>query len=155
MAGEVVGAPVGVEPQELTAAECAELLASVEIGRVAWADETGRVVVVPVNFGVDDGDVIFRSAEGGKLGAVDAGRPLSFQVDDAEPAERVGWSVLVTGSASRVHDPAEVERLSAVARPWASGRSQVVRLRPEIVTGRRIPPHAGHITSVWIGPAPP
>lgn len=52
-----------------------------------------------------------------------------------------GWSVLISGTAERVDDPAAVRALAARAatEPWAGGdRPLWIRVRPGNVTGRRI-----------------
>ncbi|HSP38147.1 MAG TPA: pyridoxamine 5'-phosphate oxidase family protein [Frankiaceae bacterium] len=136
----------------LTESECWDLVRGADIGRLAWTQASGHPVVVPVNFIVDDGDVVFRSAEGEKFAAVLADHLLAFQVDDAEPAVRVGWSVLIQGRGSAVTDQAEVERLCQSLRPWSEGRRHVVRLHPERISGRRLSEHPGRVTTLWIGP---
>jgi nitroimidazol reductase NimA-like FMN-containing flavoprotein (pyridoxamine 5'-phosphate oxidase superfamily) len=137
---------------------CLELLATVEMGRVAWADGSGRVIVEPVNFTVDGESVVFRTAEGSKVEAVRQGRPLSFEADDVEPALRVGWSVLVTGAAEIV-DVARDERLRSLAvRPWdeSAPKPYFIRIHADEATGRRIPVHPGgrhvHRRQARIGP---
>jgi uncharacterized protein len=139
--------------QALDRDTCLGLLRSVVIGRVAWADDDGRVVVLPVNFITDGDAIVFRTAEGGKLSAVREGRPLSFEADDVEPGLRTGWSVLVSGTAQVVTDSAVVDRLEhSPLAPWPPmPRSCLVRLLPDQITGRRLPLHAGGVTHERIG----
>jgi nitroimidazol reductase NimA-like FMN-containing flavoprotein (pyridoxamine 5'-phosphate oxidase superfamily) len=94
--------------ESLDRAACTELLTTVGLGRAAWAEQTGQVIVEPVNFAVEDDCVVFRTAEGEKLDAVRRGCTFSFEADDVEPALRVGWSVLVPSMTEIVTDPDEL-----------------------------------------------
>ncbi|MFD8377008.1 pyridoxamine 5'-phosphate oxidase family protein [Streptomyces sp. NPDC059679] len=50
-----------------------------------------------------------------------------------------GWSVAVTGTAARVTDAQELARYQKQLTPWIDARmEQVVRIRPEIVSGYRL-----------------
>src|SRR5262245_48239992 len=123
-----------------------ELLATVDVGRVAWVDASGRVIVQPVNFVVDDESVVFRTDEGDKLDAIREGRPMSFEADDLEPALRSGWSVLVSGVPEVV--TGDDEQLNSLGvSPWdASPKRFFVRINAEQVSGRRLPLRAGGVT---------
>ncbi|WP_064743764.1 pyridoxamine 5'-phosphate oxidase family protein [Actinomadura rifamycini] len=133
--------------RHLDEAACMALLHDVPVGRVAWADDDGRVTVLPVNHLVDGDSIVFGTAEGGKLEAVRAGRPLTFEADDLEPALETAWSVLVTGTAEIITDAAEARRVRALSpRPWPhSPTSFLIRLVPRSVTGRRIPLRPGGV----------
>ena len=78
--------------QVLDRSTCVELLQTVVIGRVAWVTASGDAIVVPVNFIVVDDGVVFRTAEGDKLDAAEAGRRLCFEADDVEPSRSGGVS---------------------------------------------------------------
>jgi uncharacterized protein len=137
----------------LDRAACLRLLGTVDVGRCAWVGENGQVVVIPVNFAIEEGNIIFRSAEGAKLAAARAGQRFSFEADDVEPALRTGWSVLVTGRASEITEPEEAARLVQLVHPWARDeRSNVVRLQTEQVTGRRLRLHPGGTRVVYLDP---
>jgi transcriptional regulator with XRE-family HTH domain len=116
------------------------LVAPGGIGRFLF-DEPGRgPVAVPVNFRMDGDDVIFRTtAEGGITGGLH-GEPVSFDVDHLDNALGEGWSVLLSGTASVVTDPAGLDRAKALGiEPWAGGdRQTYVRIAVTQVTGRRI-----------------
>ncbi|QFG21274.1 pyridoxamine 5'-phosphate oxidase family protein [Actinomadura sp. WMMB 499] len=126
---------------------CMSLLRDAPVGRVAWADDDGRVTVLPVNHVVDGDSLVFSTAEGGKLEAVRAGRALTFEADDLEPALETAWSVLVTGACEIIIDTAEAERVRALPlHPWPrSPKAFLVRLVPHGVTGRRIPLRPGGV----------
>jgi nitroimidazol reductase NimA-like FMN-containing flavoprotein (pyridoxamine 5'-phosphate oxidase superfamily) len=125
--------------QELTGDECRKLLGERHLGRLALVDDEGPVIL-PVNYTLDQGSVVFRTDPGSKLDAAAAGATVAFEVDAADERDRTGWSVVVRGRAGEVSDPAELERLRALPLyPWAPGaKAHYVRIRPASVTGRRI-----------------
>ena len=134
--------------ERLDRERCTQLLATVGVGRVAWSDG-GRVTVEPVNFVYSEDSVLFRTSEGEKLDAVRRGLPLAFEADDAEPALRVGWSVLVRGPAEIMGGPGEADSadVASVAAPWdrSTAKPFLVRIRADDVTGRRLPPRPGGV----------
>jgi nitroimidazol reductase NimA-like FMN-containing flavoprotein (pyridoxamine 5'-phosphate oxidase superfamily) len=124
---------------ELDAGACMELLSDHGIGRLSVATEEGPAVV-PVNYAVADGALVFRTAPGATP-ALAVGRRVAFEVDRVDEALSEGWSVLVVGPAEAVTDPGAVRRLGDLARtsPWAGGERPLwVRIAPERVTGRRV-----------------
>ncbi|WP_406411542.1 helix-turn-helix domain-containing protein [Streptomyces sp. NBC_01614] len=124
---------------ELSPDECRSLLGPHGVGRIALSTASGPVVV-PVNYSVVDGAIVFRTASG-TTPSLAAGRPVAFEVDRIDDAFSRGWSVLVRGRARAVTDPDEARRLteSAYSRPWAGGgRDLWVRVEQQAVTGRRI-----------------
>ncbi|MEU6036801.1 pyridoxamine 5'-phosphate oxidase family protein [Actinomadura sp. NPDC047616] len=140
--------PGGQEPiQVLDRETCLVLLGGVPIGRVAWADDRGRVTVLPVNFVLDGDTVVFRSAAGAKLAAVAAGRPITFEADDVEPALKTGWSVVAEGPATIITDADELRRLESLRlAPWAPDpKPDYVRIAIRHVSGRRLPLHPGGV----------
>jgi len=123
----------------LTETDARALLATAEVGRVGVT--IGALpAIFPVNYGIVDDCIVFRTAPGSKLSAAAAGAVVAFEVDDYDRADRSGWSVLVIGPSEVVHD-AELtfKVLDAAIEPWAGGiRTNIVRIRPELITGRRI-----------------
>ena len=119
--------------------ECMRLLGTAGVGRVAVV-EGGHPMIFPVNYVVDEEEVLFRTASGTKFDAAARGQVVAFEIDDADPIYHTGWSVVVTGWAEEITDPARRERIDAGRlRPWAEGvREHVVAIRTERVTGRRI-----------------
>ncbi|MGW2402335.1 helix-turn-helix domain-containing protein [Kitasatospora sp. NPDC001664] len=123
----------------LTLRQCWALIGAGGIGRVALPGAAGPAVL-PVNYAVDTGSVVYRTSPHGGAAPV-PGTALSFQVDQIDDLDGTGWSVLLTGTAEPVEDPAEVALLSAGpgVEPWAGGsRDLWIRIRPGTVTGRRI-----------------
>ncbi|MFH9131430.1 helix-turn-helix domain-containing protein [Streptomyces griseoaurantiacus] len=124
---------------ELSVRECRALLASHGVGRLAVSTASGPVVV-PVNYTVVDGALVFRTAPG-TTPALAVGNRVAFEVDRVDEALSEGWSVLVRGNARAVTDPGSVRRLGerAVSGPWAGGKRELwVRVDPVEITGRRI-----------------
>jgi len=118
--------------------QCRALLAEEHIGRVVIV--TGGVAAVfPVNYGIVGGDIVYFTSEGTKLRHAAAPSAVSFEVDVVDLAHHTGWSVLVVGTAS-LASPDLASRAEALGvYPWAAGqRHYAVRIRPEMITGRRI-----------------
>jgi nitroimidazol reductase NimA-like FMN-containing flavoprotein (pyridoxamine 5'-phosphate oxidase superfamily) len=109
------------------------------IGRVLYSDRA-LPVIVPVNFVLAGTDVVIRTGRRSRLATHAAGHVIAFEVDDIDSSSRSGWSVVLTGFAELVDDPVEARRLDALGlQSWAPGAAdRYVRLRPDLVTGRRI-----------------
>jgi uncharacterized protein len=124
---------------DMTAQECRARLAGSTVGRVAFCGRRGPQIY-PVNYAVDDGDVVFRVAPYTNLGMEVVGSPVAFEVDDLDPESRSGWSVVVSGTAVAVDDPDDLTRLRRRGpEPWAQGQRQlVVRIASASVTGRQV-----------------
>ncbi len=123
----------------LTSTECAELLETAPVGRVAIT-VAALPVILPVNFRVVGNDIVFRTHPGTKLAAATSGAVVAFEVDAYAPDGRSGWSVVVQGIASEVTDPAELERArESVVEAWAvDGQGDhVVRIDIQTISGRR------------------
>jgi len=124
--------------------DCLRLLASVPLGRIAFQSE-GELIVLPVNHAVDGQSVVFRTASGSKLSAAESENVVTFEADEYDARRRAGWSVVVTGHAEFVYDDSEIESLNRIGlQSWADAveRSFWVRIRPTLVTGRRLSAHA-------------
>lgn len=122
---------------ELDEAECWDLLSAAEIGRIAWC-ERGGPVVLPVNIAVRDGEVWLRTKPQSSLASHVHDHQVAVEVDDVDPFNQAGWSVLVRGRGEMVaydlRPPGWEE-----PTPWAEGsRPLLVRVVPTSVTGRRL-----------------
>lgn len=124
----------------LTEEESLSLLGDGEVGRIGLT--MGALpAIFPVNYRLLDGDIVVRTAPGSKLAAAATGAVVAFEVDDYERDTRVGWSVLVVGPSEVVHDLEVTFKVVDVGlEPWADAgsRTSIIRIRPELVTGRRI-----------------
>jgi nitroimidazol reductase NimA-like FMN-containing flavoprotein (pyridoxamine 5'-phosphate oxidase superfamily) len=120
--------------------ECLRLLATDEIGRLAFVAGT-TPIVVPVNYALDGETVVFRSDAGTKLDHGPRAR-ASFEVDCFDRERRTGWSVVVTGRLEEIthYDAATYDRVRRLAvDPWAGGnKAHWMRLIPDRMTGRRV-----------------
>nr|BFD80720.1 pyridoxamine 5'-phosphate oxidase family protein [Streptomyces sp. Xyl84] len=126
--------------RELDRQECLRLLVTAVVGRVVHTRHA-LPAVLPVNFRVDsDGAVLLRTAAASELARAIDGAVVAFEADEVDPAAHSGWSVVVTGSASVMTDPAERGRLVTDWPPsWVpSPREAFIRIEPELVTGREL-----------------
>ena len=113
----------GVLP--LDADACWDLLPRARVGRLAWIDPDGRVLVVPVNFGLDGRAVVVRTGDTVLLDAARAGARCAFQADDLEPGLRSGWTVLADGHLRVVVvDAGSAERLGSWSAPGCAYRAR-------------------------------
>jgi nitroimidazol reductase NimA-like FMN-containing flavoprotein (pyridoxamine 5'-phosphate oxidase superfamily) len=119
--------------------ECWALVEGTSVGRVG-VTVAALPAIFPVNYTVLDGAVVFRTADGSKLHAASEGTVVVFEVDHVDASDRSGWSVMVLGRAEVVSDLGFALRvLDDGLEPWADGvRARIVRITPELVTGRRI-----------------
>ena len=129
----------GRELRVLGPEECLDLLEPGGVGRVGLMAAEG-IVMLPVNYAVAAGTIVFRTAPDTLLAAC-ANGPVSFEADRFDDASREGWSVLVQGHAHKVADEHGVRSLEHGARlePWAPGARDVwVRITPGLISGRRL-----------------
>ncbi len=125
--------------RELDQDECRELLAAHSVGRVAWCEQDGPVVL-PVNYTVVESAVIFRTSPHSELARRFLTGPASFQVDEFDDFTQSGWSVLARGRAELI-PPDELPDPDDRSEPWAEGtRNIYVRITPHTITGRRVFP---------------
>jgi nitroimidazol reductase NimA-like FMN-containing flavoprotein (pyridoxamine 5'-phosphate oxidase superfamily) len=126
--------------RELERYECLRLMAEVPVGRIVYT-RRALPAVLPVNFSLDgDGAVLLRTSAASELVRAVDGAVVAFEADDVDTARHSGWSVVVTGLATVVTDPAEHERLARTGPvSWVPAPQEVfVRIEPELVTGRQL-----------------
>ena len=97
--------------QTLTTDECRAHVAAGGIGRFLFDDPGSGPVAIPVNYKMDGDDVIFRTSGTSGVGAemrVNAtlAEKVAFDVDHLDDDLGEGWSVLLSGTARIVTDPA-------------------------------------------------
>jgi nitroimidazol reductase NimA-like FMN-containing flavoprotein (pyridoxamine 5'-phosphate oxidase superfamily) len=141
--GRPAGGPAGQGGEPVTVklapGECLQLIAPGGVGRVAFTAGPGPVVL-PVNFAMVENTIVIRTGNGTQIQA-HACDQVAFEVDHLDEAMSQGWSVLVSGQAHPVRDPAELRHLreAAAVWPWPGGEHEAyVRIVPYRITGRRI-----------------
>ncbi|GAA2207639.1 pyridoxamine 5'-phosphate oxidase family protein [Nonomuraea monospora] len=130
--------------RELPETEALRLLAGVPFGRIVFTRHA-LPAIRPVNHVVVGGQIVIRSSPGTILSAhvAPAEAVVAYEADDLDGYERLGWSVIITGVARLVTDPAEAAHLRTMLTPWVAGEmEQVIRIQPEIVTGFALVPAA-------------
>jgi nitroimidazol reductase NimA-like FMN-containing flavoprotein (pyridoxamine 5'-phosphate oxidase superfamily) len=126
---------------ELGPGECLELLRSTPVGRVGVTIDA-LPSVLPVNFALWNGSIVFRTVPGTKLDAAAAGSVVAFQADAYGTADAPGgWSVLVRGIAREVTEPAELAEVATLpldSWAWDGAAGRYVCIAPTVMTGRRL-----------------
>jgi nitroimidazol reductase NimA-like FMN-containing flavoprotein (pyridoxamine 5'-phosphate oxidase superfamily) len=124
--------------EDLAPTECMELVKQEVVGRLGIIVE-GRPEIHPVNFAVAGEEVLIRTDQGTKLSSALEG-PVVFEVDRIEPDARIGWSVMLHGTAQLTS--ARAGRSGSQNRVLQSWREaelpQLLRIVPTRITGRRI-----------------
>jgi nitroimidazol reductase NimA-like FMN-containing flavoprotein (pyridoxamine 5'-phosphate oxidase superfamily) len=114
------------------------MLRGAEVGRLA-VSVADHPDIFPVNVVVDDGSVVFRTAEGTKLAAAVLGRAVAFEVDGYDAASGDASSVVIKGGAVEIDRMPDVfDALDLPLFPWHSGpKHRFVRVEPNHISGRR------------------
>ncbi|MFW5474941.1 pyridoxamine 5'-phosphate oxidase family protein [Knoellia sp. CPCC 206450] len=122
----------------LTTEESWELLRQSVIGRLAVVHDDAPDIF-PVNYTVDHGTIVLRTAGGTKYDAA-RNRPVAFEMDGYDLDRAEAWSVVARGTAVEVRDVDDsIAVMSLPLIPWAEGsKPHLMRLVPDTVTGRRI-----------------
>ncbi len=118
---------------------CWALLRSHEVGRLA-VSIGDRPDIFPINYVVDHGTVVFRTAEGTKLAGAIKGEAVAFETDGYEPDSGEAWSVVVKGHAEEISRIQELldDTTDLPLFPWhAAPKQRFVRIVPDEISGRR------------------
>lgn len=120
---------------ELSPEACWDLLRGHQFGRLALT-VANEPEIFPINYVVQDGTLVFRTAPGTKLAALTVNEIVALEIDGFDQA--TGWSVVVKGRAHPTewgHDYEDAA--SSGLQPWVATVKQVyVRIVPIRVTGR-------------------
>jgi hypothetical protein len=122
---------------ELTVDESWRLLASVSLGRIVFT-MNALPAIRPVNHLIDDKTIIIRSHLGAAIvkRAAGEGTVVCYEADELDPVRHTGWSVIATGLARLVREPATVARYQQRLEPWVERQMDyVVAIEPQIMTG--------------------
>jgi len=118
--------------------ECWELLGTMQFARLAWNSGSGPVLL-PVNYVLHDRTVWMRTTAYSTIAEQVDESQIAVEVDDVDRETHVGWSVLLRGRAEVLYHEEQVPEEVQSLHTWPSGaRPLWVRLRPDIVTGRRL-----------------
>jgi Pyridoxamine 5'-phosphate oxidase len=127
--------------EELTPWQSMRLLGSVALGRIVF---TARALpaIRPVNHLIDGDYIIIRTDLSARITSElrsEAGSVVAYEADAIDPAERLGWSVIVVGVAHRVTDVGQAAAYRRALRPWVAGvMDQVIAIHADVVTGFRL-----------------
>lgn len=126
--------------EELSPSTCWSLLRDIPIGRIALPGD-GDIELFPVNFLVDGGSIVLRTATGTKLSLIAGNSRATFEGDDIDVVAQTAWSVVLKGTVDVVHGhDAIIDTFDVDVQTWQSGpKPTFVRLVPDSVTGRRFP----------------
>ena len=130
--------PMAIEQGPITVLDDNEawnLLSSVPLGRLVTTFG-GQLEIFPVNFVVQNGSVLFRTAEGTKLFTTVMNERVLFEADDHTTVE--GWSVILRGTARMLSGADEIhEAEQAGLMPWVpTEKLRFVRVTPSEISAR-------------------
>jgi hypothetical protein len=122
----------GVYPEDLPRGECLRLMSTVGVGRIIYTRQALPAVEL-VNFTLDGGDIVISTFRGQLASAV-RDSVVAFETDQFSPQYKAGWNVTVIG------------RSREVAPLPVNGHEHLLRVTPEIITGRalRLTPEPHH-----------
>lgn len=127
----------GRQVVELPGPECWKLLGSVVLGRVVFSHHALPAVRV-VRHLVDENAIIVRSPRDDVITG-HGETVVCYEADDMDADRRTGWSVVVTGVARPVREPAAMARYGRLLAACAAGEAgQVIAIEPRLITGRRL-----------------
>lgn len=112
--------------ESLSKEECLALLKGAKYGRVAVVTSDGRPEILPVNYVVRNGTVVFVTGSAVLQARAPLGH-IAFEVDIVDPSSHEGWDVVVSGEGAEITDA--VDRSSLLARSdrvekWAPGKKE-------------------------------
>jgi nitroimidazol reductase NimA-like FMN-containing flavoprotein (pyridoxamine 5'-phosphate oxidase superfamily) len=126
------------EDASLDTQQCLRLLAGMAVGRIVYT-KGAMPAVLPVPFRLDaDGSVVLAQSAASELVRAVDGAVIAFETGEVSGVDGSGWSVTILGRASVAPERS--------ARPGAAAGTDrvLIRIHPEVVTGRRLesPPAA-------------
>ena len=131
------GHEIGSSAVDLDRAQCLALLRGAWVGRVVLSVRCIPVAVA-VHLSMMENDLVLATDHGSELTSDVHGQVVSVQADDFDPTSRTAWSVLVTGTARQVTDPAEIHWASSRVHPWVPAHDPLlVKVPTTLVSGRR------------------
>lgn len=129
---------------QLSEEECWERLRALEIGRLAYhlADE---VHIAPINYVVEEEQILFRTAEGSKLLGVVMNEDVAFEIDQVDNDKEEAWSVIARGAARILDGPDARDADNLRLRAWVdTEKFNVVAIAVDEISGRQF-----HLSRPW------
>lgn len=125
--------------EDLGPSACWAVLRTASVGRLAIHCGDDDVDVFPINYIVDHGTIVFRTASGTKFELIVAERKVTFEADDTDLSDGVVWSVVAKGPTEVIHARDDViGSFDLDVHPFHAGsKPMFVRMTPERLTGRR------------------
>jgi uncharacterized protein len=111
------------------------LLKRTPMGRLALS-AAGELDIFPVNYVVDEGSLLFRTAAGTKLVELTVNNAVAFEIDGHDAT--TAWSVVVKGRAARLDHQSDIDRADTLPlTPWIPTlKHTYVRVTPTSLSGR-------------------
>lgn len=122
--------------EKLDTATALALLGGAGFGRVVFT-QNALPAIRPVNHLLDGGQIVIRTRLSATVTHA-TGTVVAYEADDLDPVRHLGWSVVVTGTARTVDDPARIARLEQALHPWVDHpMDTVIAIDTQLVTGFR------------------
>ncbi|MDA1360998.1 pyridoxamine 5'-phosphate oxidase family protein [Glycomyces luteolus] len=129
------------KPVELDPKVAMGLLIHAEFGRVAFVAD-GLPTIRPLNHAVFEGRILVHTGHASVFAEAVRAQPgleVAYQVDEIKPHSRLGWSVLVAGTAVDVTGERGAEQLGKRVQSWINRPlDTVIAIKPRTVTGLRL-----------------
>jgi nitroimidazol reductase NimA-like FMN-containing flavoprotein (pyridoxamine 5'-phosphate oxidase superfamily) len=134
----------------LSSSQCLALLRTTSVGRIGISVNDAAPEIIPMNFVVDRGTVVFRTAPGTKFAAALEHRPVTFEADGFVAADGLAWSVMIKGTSGLITGQEQLlETYRLPLFPWQpSPKNNFVRIEPDAITGRQFRP----VDPTWWNP---
>jgi nitroimidazol reductase NimA-like FMN-containing flavoprotein (pyridoxamine 5'-phosphate oxidase superfamily) len=133
-------------PVELDAEAALGLLEGAEFGRIAFIAD-GIPTIRPLNHVLLDSRIVLFTRHTSALGRAvrrQADLQVTYQADRIEPRTRLGWSVLVTGTAADISREPHAAQIGLQVESWMKHPlDMVIAIEPHKVTGLRLAAGSG------------
>ena len=132
--------------ETLTREESLQLLGSVSLGRVVFT-HLAPPAIRPVYHLVEADRIIIRAHLGAAIAAIngpEGGTVVAYEADMIDPADHLGWSVIVIGRARHLPGGEADARYRQVLPAWTTGSpDDIIVIQADLVDGFRLIPGVG------------
>jgi nitroimidazol reductase NimA-like FMN-containing flavoprotein (pyridoxamine 5'-phosphate oxidase superfamily) len=135
--------------QQLSRTRALALLGSVDLGRLVFTHQA-LPAIRPVNHLVEAESIIVRATSGAAITAAAGNRGVvvAYEADLIDSDSRLGWSVIVVGTARLLTDDVAAAHYRARLKPWITGVvDDVITITADLVTGYEMVAHEADETS--------